>query len=221
MCSFWGVLTPLKARYASPGLNLPFAGVISITISDSVSPWHLCIVTAQASVNGNCVLSCLKWCFLLSIVNVACVMMYWNNILMYSIIYTCVPCFLSNMLHYQKLLILHSSFPLSGQLSHLLLYPLHHLLTHAATSIFVVIITLALIFIVKTFCRLPVSHGLVGIVTFASSVQSSFFTVYCYICVFFAWQQFESVFIPCITVCILCMYMHCIMWIVFMIWMKF
>ena len=44
----------------------------------------------------------------------------------------------------------------------------------SVTRVLVVIITLALIFIVKTFFRLPVSHGLVGIVTFASSVQSSF-----------------------------------------------
>ena len=56
MCNVWSVLTLLKATYASPGLNLPFAGVISITISGNVSPWHLCIVTAQTSVNGNCVL---------------------------------------------------------------------------------------------------------------------------------------------------------------------
>ena len=49
-------MTLLKATYASPGLNLPFAYVRSMTISDSVSPWHLCIVTAQASVNGNWVL---------------------------------------------------------------------------------------------------------------------------------------------------------------------
>ena len=34
---FSSVLTLLKATYASPGLNLPFAGVISMTISGSVS----------------------------------------------------------------------------------------------------------------------------------------------------------------------------------------
>ena len=56
LCVIFGVLTLLKATYASLGLNLSFAGVISIRTSDSVSPWHLCIVTVQANVNGNWVL---------------------------------------------------------------------------------------------------------------------------------------------------------------------
>ena len=60
------------------------------------------------------------------------------------------------------------------QLLHLLLYPLLHLLSHQLQSILVVIITLALIFTVRIFFKLPVSCGFLGIVIFASSVQSSF-----------------------------------------------
>ena len=82
--------------------------------------------------------------------------------------------FLVQHVHYQKLLILHSSFLLSGSITTFVTVPIAPFVNPSVTSIFVVIITLALIFIVKNFHRLPVSCGLVGIVTFASSVQSSF-----------------------------------------------
>ena len=72
MCNLSIVLTLLKATYASPGLNLPSAGVISMTVSGSVSPWHLCTVTAQASVNGNWLLVAWHDAFL-CMGNVACV----------------------------------------------------------------------------------------------------------------------------------------------------
>ena len=128
MCNFLSVLTLLKATYASPGLNLPFAGVISMTISGSVSPWHLCIVTAQASVNGNWLL--VAWH------DVFC---GWEMLPVFYILvqhfgfyffkHLCVLLLVQHV-YYQRLLIWRSSFLFFHQLLHLLLYPLHHLLIH-------------------------------------------------------------------------------------------
>ena len=101
VCSWLCVIFQVFSLYwrlhmTSPGLNLPFAGVVSITISDSVSPWHLCVVTAQPSVNGNWVL--VAWNDVFFINRKCCLCsMYWNSILMYTVINTCIPCFLSNM----------------------------------------------------------------------------------------------------------------------------
>ena len=65
-------------------------------------------------------------------------------------------------------------FPVVWSIITFVTVPIAPFVNPSATSIFVVIITLALIFIVSTVHRFPVSCGLVGIVTFASSVQSSF-----------------------------------------------
>ena len=55
ICSPCIDFTWLNATYAWPLLNL-FAPFMSTTTFSSVSPWHLCIVTAHARVKGNCVL---------------------------------------------------------------------------------------------------------------------------------------------------------------------
>ena len=126
MCNFSSVLTLLKATYASPGLNLPFAGVISMTISGSVSHWHLCIVTAQTNL--------METDFLLLDMMLFCV---WEMLPVFCILvqhfgfYFCKHlCVLLLVQHayYQRLLIWWSSFWFSHQLLHLLLYPLHYLL---------------------------------------------------------------------------------------------
>ena len=61
-------------------------------------------------------------------------------------------------------------FPVVWSITTFVTVPIAPFVYPSATSILVVIIILAFIFTVKTFHRLPVSHGLVGIVTFASSV---------------------------------------------------
>ena len=128
MCNFSIFLTLQKAMYASPGLNLLFVGVISMTISGSVSPWHLCIVTAQASVNGKWLLVAWYDVFL-CIGNVACVWYigtaFWFVLLWTLVcIASCPTCLLSNDTNMALI------FLVFHQLLHLLLYPLHHLLTH-------------------------------------------------------------------------------------------
>ena len=90
--------------------------------------------------------------------------MYWYSILVYTVINTFVHFFLSNM------------FTIKSYCTYCLLLTvtITPFVNPSVTSILVIIITLALIFTVRPFLRLPVSHGFIDIVMLANSVQSSF-----------------------------------------------
>ena len=142
---FSSVLTLLKATYASPGLNLPFAGVISMTISGSVNPWHLCIVTAQASVNGNWLLVawydvflCMRMLPVFYILVQHFCFYFCKHLCVLLLVQTCLLPKATNM---------QIIFPVLSSITTFVTVPIAPFVNPSFTLIFVVIITLAWTFI--------------------------------------------------------------------------
>ena len=121
--------------------------------------WHLCIVTAQHSVNGNCVL--IAWSDSPLTGKETCICTI-GTAFLFTCLYVLFFCASCPIVSWSKITNTATIWPVFSSGIKLATEPIAPFVSPSATSMLVVIITHAPTFKCKSFCKFPVPHGFSG-----------------------------------------------------------